>query len=284
MPGNKRPLVVSRTASTPPASLKFKRNPACSPRTEKKQEGGVAPIRMELHTPLYQPDDRHCPAGMEGTPTTGMYAKVCGRYDDRKTLYEIFDKVKGQGGKVISKFNKETPKAEQHYKVTMVSPVLVSAACPRFKSRLTILFVCAQFMQMVDMCGELGLEFPIKWDLASATEAWNPRALAKLFADIVLVNNPTTGTQDWLLTADNHVGGSLYPVTSWVIEKFRVPVPAEQQEVTSSIWIAGGNFADTGMGGIVFSGLLYEEKEMKAVQTYLTELGYKAQLYPDPIN
>ena len=139
-------------------------------------------------------------------------------------------------------------------------------------------------MQMVDMCGELGLEFPIKWDLASATEAWNPRALAKLFADIVLVNNPTTGNQDWLLTADNHVGGSLYPVTSWVIEKFRVPVPAEQQEVTSSIWIVGGNFADTGMGGIVFSGLLYEEKEMKAVQTYLTELGYKAQLYSEPIN
>ena len=98
---------------------------------------------MELAIPLYQYDDKHCPAGMEGTPTQGMYAKVCGRYQDRKDLYEIFDKVKGQGGKVISKFNKETPKAEQHYKVTMVSPVLVSAACPHLKSRLTVFCLCA---------------------------------------------------------------------------------------------------------------------------------------------
>ena len=139
-------------------------------------------------------------------------------------------------------------------------------------------------MKMVEMTEELGNEFPIKWTLESATAAWNPRSLAKLFADIVFVNNPSTGDRDWLVTADNHVGGSLYQVTSWLIEQFRKPVPAEQEDVSSSIWVAGGNFADTGMGGIVFSGLFYKEKEMKEVEIYLTELGYKAQLYPDPIN
>ena len=144
MPGSsKRPLVVSRGASSPPASLKCQRNPDCSPRTGGKQGQEAAPPRMELAIPLSQYDDKHCPAGMEGTPTQGMYAKVCGRYQDRKDLYEIFDEVKCQGVKGISKFHKEIPKAEQHYKVTMVSPVLVSAACPHLKSRLTVFCLCA---------------------------------------------------------------------------------------------------------------------------------------------
>ena len=82
---------------------------------------------MELHVPLYQDGDAHCPAGMEGKPTTGMYALVCGKYQDRKAFFDIFDTVKGQGGKVISRFNSQTPKAEQHYKVTMFSPKMVSA-------------------------------------------------------------------------------------------------------------------------------------------------------------
>ena len=114
-------------------------------------------------------------------------------------------------------------------------------------------------MKMVEMCEELGNEFPIKWTLESATAAWNPRSLAKLFADIVLVNNPSTGCGDWLVTADNHVGGSLYQVTSWLIEHFKKPVPSEQELVSSSIWVAGGNFADTGMRGIVFRPLLQGE-------------------------
>ena len=39
------------------------------------------------------------------------------------------------------------------------------------------------------------------------------------------------------------------------------------------------------MGGIVFNGLYFEEKDMKLVEEYLTELGYKkAVLYPDCIN
>ena len=146
------------------------------------------------------------------------------------------------------------------------------------------LFAFAQFMWMVAECKLLGLRFPIAWTLQSATAEWNPRSLAKLFADIVLVNNPMTGDQDWLVTADNHKGGSLYAVTNYVIEKFKKPVPVTL-EVSSSIWIAGGDFAQTGMGGLVFSGQLFDFEEMERVRAYLeVELGYKATIYPDPIN
>ena len=84
-------------------------------------------------------------------------------------------------------------------------------------------------MLMVDQCTALGYRFPITWTLESATAAWNSRALAKLFADIVLCNNPMSGGQDLLLTADNHEGGSLYVVTKMVIEKFKKASRSQQQ-------------------------------------------------------
>ena len=68
---------------------------------------------MELDIPIYQEGDQHCPAGQEGKPTAGMYAKVCGRYKDRKRLMVIFNKVKGQGGKAISLFGPDERRFER---------------------------------------------------------------------------------------------------------------------------------------------------------------------------
>ena len=89
-------------------------------------------------------------------------------------------------------------------------------------------------MLMVEKCTALGYTFPITWTLESATAAWNPRALKKLFADIVLVNN-FSGGQDWLVTADNHPDGSLYAATKMVIDKFKKPVPGAEQQTAQSI-------------------------------------------------
>ena len=99
---------------------------------------------MELDIPMYQEGDQHCPAGQEGKPTTGMYAKVCGRYEDRKKLLAIFNRVKGQGGKVMSFFGPDIPTEDQFYKVSIVSPALVSVFLPAFQNNNSFLtlFVC----------------------------------------------------------------------------------------------------------------------------------------------